>query len=73
MSKMNVQLWLSGIIEEIQENTIYFKDAKVDFKINISLYVLDIIYGNLEVGVYTLFKRLIFRIILKNNLPVVGE
>lgn len=63
MSKMNVQLWLSGIIEEIQENTIYFKDAKVDFKINISLYVLDIIYGNLEVGVYTLFKRLIFRII----------
>lgn len=61
MSKMNVQLWLSGIIEEIQGSSPFIlKMTKVDFKINISLFVLDIIYRNLKVSVYTLFQNIDF-------------
>ena len=56
---MNVKLCLE-LLRKYKTAIIYSKGAKVDFKINISLFVLDIIYRNLKARIYTLFQNIDF-------------
>lgn len=52
---MNVQLWVSGIIEETEDSSLcYFKDAKVDFRM---FHYLSLM---LSIGIWKLANYTVF-------------